>query len=90
MRSGGSALVVSDQRRQAYFPRAGSSVARCHAPPSICTSTFAIGTGPPQAGPEMRYSHSDPARRRVIRATTDFMLVFEIDVSSHIGPSGVS
>jgi hypothetical protein len=38
----------------------------------------------------MRNSQSLPTRRFAMRATTDFMWVREIDVSSHSGPSSVS
>ena len=37
----------------------------------------------------MRYRQSAPALVRVTRATIDFRRFFEIDVSIHIGPSGV-
>src|SRR5829696_4349627 len=87
---GGRFMVANDHSRHAYLPRDASSVALCQGPSSTFTSTDAIGTGPPHAGPVIRYSQSAPFLRRVTRATSDFIYVFEIDVSSQTGPSGVS
>ncbi len=38
----------------------------------------------------MVYRQPLPCFVRVIRATSDFSRVFEIEVSTHMGPSGVS
>jgi hypothetical protein len=81
--------VPHDHSAQPYLARRASRVAGCHSPPSTCTSTFAIGACPPQAGPATRYVHWPSWRRRVTRATSDFRRFREIEVSIHIGPSGV-
>src|SRR5690349_16434862 len=73
---------------QAASPARWSILARTHALPSICTSTPEILAGPPQAAPAILYSNRSPTARRVTRATTDFKLFLDIELSSQTVPSG--